>query len=60
MKYWVFHEQMLAKALDAHEAERRRQGATEQQAMDDTQVILAFLCSEAAKERGLLNDDGRK
>jgi hypothetical protein len=59
MKYWVFHAEMLAKALAAHEAARQRAGASEQQAKDDTQVIIAFLGSAAAREQGLVNDDGR-
>ena len=48
MLYWVFHEEMLAKALAAAEAERMRQGASEQQAKDDTQVIAQFLTSPTA------------
>jgi hypothetical protein len=48
MRYWVFHEEMLAAALAAREAERAKEGATEQQAKDETLVILQFLSSEAA------------
>ncbi len=48
MKYWVFHEEMLAVALSAREAEREQQGATEQQAKDETQTIVQFLASEGA------------
>ena len=60
MKYWVFEEGNLSAALAAHEATRQREGASEQQAKDETQVILAFLGGEAARERGLINDDGRR
>lgn len=49
MKWWTFHEEMLARALAAREAERQGQGATEQQAKDDTQTVVAFLASESAQ-----------
>lgn len=58
MKYWVFHEEMLSKALAEHEAARIRDGATEQQAKDDTATVLAFLAGEAARRCDLINDDG--
>ena len=43
MPYWVFHEEMLDKMLAAREAERQRQGATEQQTKDETVLIKTFL-----------------
>lgn len=49
MRYWVFHDGQLSSALAAREAERQRQGATEQQAKDETLVVVQFLASEAAK-----------
>jgi hypothetical protein len=53
MPWWVFHQEQLAAALAAREAERVKQGATEQQAKDETQIIAAFLASEsAARLRG--------
>lgn len=50
MRYWVFHEQMLAAALAAWEARRVREGATPEQAADDVQTILQFLVSPEARE----------
>ena len=49
MRYWVFHEEALAAALAAREAERMKEGATEQQAKDETIIVAQFLTSEAAK-----------
>jgi hypothetical protein len=48
MRYWVFHEQTLAAALAAHELDRQKEGASEQQAKDETQIIVAFLAKAAA------------
>jgi len=50
MRYWVFHEEMLAIALAAREAERTQQGVTEQQAKDETLIIIQFLGSPAASK----------
>jgi hypothetical protein len=50
MRYWVFHEQMLAAALAAWEARRVREGATPEQAADDVQTVLQFLVSPEARE----------
>jgi hypothetical protein len=53
MPWWVFHQEQLAAALAAREAERVQQGATEQQAKDETQIVAAFLASEcSARLRG--------
>ena len=49
MPWWVFHQEQLAAALAAREAERAKEGATEQQAKDETQIVIAFLASEPAK-----------
>lgn len=49
MPWWVFHQEQLAAALAAREAERVKEGATEQQAKDETQIVAGFLASEAAK-----------
>lgn len=43
MRIYVISDQALAGALAAREAERQREGATEQQAKDETQVVLEFL-----------------
>ena len=43
MKIFVFSEATLSQALAAREAERQREGATDQQAKDETQVVLEFL-----------------
>ena len=59
MKYWVFHEGSLSSALAAHEAKRQRDGATEQQAKDETQVILDFLTGDIVERRKMRGDDGR-
>lgn len=48
MPWWVFHQEQLAAALAAREAERQKEGATEQQAKDETLIIVQFLASEAA------------
>jgi hypothetical protein len=48
MRYWVFHEEMLAIALAARKAERMQQGVSEQQAKDETLVVVEFLASPAA------------
>lgn len=48
MNWWVFHEEMLASALAAREAERQKAGATEQQAKDETQVVIEFLRASPA------------
>jgi hypothetical protein len=49
MRYWVFHESQLSAALAAREAERMKEGATEQQAKDETLIVAQFLTSEAAR-----------
>ncbi len=49
MRYWVFHEEHLAAALAAREAERIKEGATEEQAKDETLIVAQFLTSESAK-----------
>lgn len=49
MRYWVFHDQQLSAALAAREGERQKQGATEQQAKDETAIVVEFLASDAAK-----------
>ena len=49
MPWWVFHQEQLAAALAAREAERAKEGTTEQQAKDETQIVIAFLASEPAK-----------
>lgn len=49
MPWWFFHQEQLAARLAAREAERVRDGATEQQAKDETQIIAEFLASEAAR-----------
>lgn len=48
MPWWVFHQEQLAVALAAREAERVKEGATEQQAKDETLIIVQFLASESA------------
>lgn len=48
MAWWVFHQEQLAVALAAREAERMNEGATEQQARDETQIVAEFLGSESA------------
>lgn len=57
MRYWVFHEQMLAAALAAYEARRQGEGATEQQAKDETVAIVTFLASAEVRERGMVGAD---
>lgn len=53
MRYWVFHEEQLSAALAAREAERRAEGATDEQAKAETLTIVQFLASEAGtKLRG--------
>lgn len=59
MRYWVFHEEMLAGALADREAERVKEGATEQQAKDETQIVAQFLTSEAARRHKLEGGRGR-
>lgn len=49
-RYWVFEEIRLSAALVAREAERQKEGATEQQAKDETVMIVQFLASEAAAQ----------
>lgn len=48
MPWWCFHQEQLAAALAAREAERMKQGATEQQAKDETQIVAEFLASSPA------------
>lgn len=50
MRYWVFHEQALVDCLALREAERIKEGATEQQAKDETVVIVQFLASPVAQK----------
>jgi hypothetical protein len=48
--YWVFTDTQLANALTHFEERRKREGASEQQAKDETNSIVQFLTSpEAAK-----------
>ena len=59
MRYWVFHEEMLAKALAAREAERTQQGASEQQAKDETLIVVQFLASPAAVAAKMIGGDAK-
>jgi len=43
--WWCFHENQLDDQLAAREAKRRQDGATEQQAKDETFTIKEFLVS---------------
>lgn len=43
MRIFVISDAVLAQALAAREAERQREGATEQQAKDETQIVAEFL-----------------
>lgn len=45
MKWWVFHEEQLSDALEARERKRQEEGATEQQAKDETQIVLQFIAA---------------
>ena len=45
MKWWAFHEEMLDSELALREAKRLQDGATEQQARDETVTIKEFLAS---------------
>ena len=51
---WAFNDLMLAKALAEHEARLQRDGASEQQAKDETQAIALFLASPEARAAKLL------
>lgn len=57
MMWWCFHEENLAAALAAYEARRTHEGATEQQAKDDTSVIAQFLASPEAKAHKLVGGE---
>lgn len=60
MRYWVFNEQQLADALAAHEATRQRENhITEQQAKDESQVVLTFLSSAAVRHLAMTRNDAR-
>ncbi len=59
MRYWVFQEAMLDEELAAREAERQRDGASEQQARDETVTIKEFLV-RAARLQGYAAGDARK
>lgn len=50
MRYWVFHEAMLDGALAAFEARRQREGASEQQAKDESFQVKLFLVSAEAEK----------
>lgn len=43
MRIFVFSDAVLAQALAAREAERQGEGATLQQAQDETQIVAQFL-----------------
>lgn len=47
MKWWAFHEEMLDSELALREARRQQEGASEQQAKDETVTIKAFLAGSA-------------
>lgn len=49
IRYWVFDEAMLASALAEREAERTLEGASAQQAADETEIVMRFLASHAAR-----------
>lgn len=51
MKYWVFYDAMLSSALAQHEAERQKEGASEQQAKDETAIILRVPRASRAHQR---------
>lgn len=55
MRYWVFNEGMLDDVLAEREARRQQEGATEQQARDETVFIKTFLF-EAGRLQGLAWD----
>ena len=60
MKYWVFNQEQLDRALAAREAELQLvSGATPERAKGMSQDVRDFLVSLAARNAGLLNDDGR-
>lgn len=50
MPWWCFHQEQLVAALAAREAERMKEGVTEQQAKDETQIVVQFLASAAARQ----------
>lgn len=61
MRAWAFHDAQLAQALAAWEARRQAEGASEQQAKDDTQTIVQFLASpEALEAKMVLQVPGRR
>jgi len=59
MRFWVFSADMLMSALAAREAMRQGEGATEQQAKDETQAIVAFLTGDEARAHKMFGEDGR-
>lgn len=58
MTYWVFHDVQLDQALAAFEARRQGDGATEQQAKDESAVIKLFLFSAEAGRAKLIGGTG--
>jgi hypothetical protein len=52
--YWVFNNEMLEAALAAFEARRQGEGASEQQARDETAIIKMFLTSAEAERAKML------
>lgn len=57
MMWWCFHDENLSAALAAWEARRMGEGASEQQAKDDTSVIAQFLASSEAKAHKLIGGE---
>jgi nicotinic acid phosphoribosyltransferase len=52
--YWLFHNEQLDKALAEFSARRQREGASEQQALDDAALIKLFLVSDEAARAKLI------
>lgn len=49
MMYWVFHAEMLDKALAEFVARRMREGASELQAKDEAALVKLFLVADESK-----------
>ncbi len=56
MRVFVISDASLAQALAAREAERQRDGASEQQAKDETQIVAEFIGWAARRDPKLVID----
>lgn len=57
MRYWVFTAQTLDDALSAYMNRRQAEGASDEQAGEETRLVERFLIGPEAQAGGLIRGD---